>query len=359
MTPQTGIVGSQITLTITYDAPQAQTRYKILWSQSLLFADAETILLKEGLIPSGASSVTVQIIVPESGFGVHFIRFVPETGSETNFQFSVLPHLSANPLSAMKGSTVSVRGDGFPAQDEIIFKIDNRFLETRITTNNVGSFSGKVQVPDLPAGYYKLTAINQLISLSTSVTLEIKKPVDNDTNNLTSQNNDKPEVIEINSGNTAPVNSEKYTTLLSMPAAKSPAGDSIGTIGSQLITIQWTDVNNTTKVTYEVEVSESHDFSSTAILTKTGLTESNFTVVLEPGIYYWRVKAVDGAGNESHWSYAPYAFRVSELSITLNKLIDVIKENNAVVLLVFIAIASFFILNALASFIRSLLQRKE
>jgi hypothetical protein len=35
---------------------------------------------------------------------------------------------------------------------------------------------------------------------------------------------------------------------------------------------------------------------------------------LEPGTYYWRVKAIDGAGNESEWSLSPYPFQVGLFS---------------------------------------------
>jgi hypothetical protein len=35
---------------------------------------------------------------------------------------------------------------------------------------------------------------------------------------------------------------------------------------------------------------------------------------LEPGTYYWRVKAIDGAGNESEWALSPYPFQVGLFS---------------------------------------------
>jgi hypothetical protein len=65
-------------------------------------------------------------------------------------------------------------------------------------------------------------------------------------------------------------------------------------------------------VTYLLEVSDSRDFSR-ILVTEEGLTDSTYTFAApsDVGIYYWRVKAVDGAGNESDWSAAG-SFAVEE-----------------------------------------------
>ena len=47
---------------------------------------------------------------------------------------------------------------------------------------------------------------------------------------------------------------------------------------------------------------------------KTGLTGTTYSVKIEPGTYYWRVKAVDGAGNEGEWAISPYPFKVGFFS---------------------------------------------
>jgi len=48
---------------------------------------------------------------------------------------------------------------------------------------------------------------------------------------------------------------------------------------------------------------------------KSGLTRTTCTVDLEPGSYYWRVKAVDGADNESQWTLSPHPFKVGLFTI--------------------------------------------
>jgi len=78
----------------------------------------------------------------------------------------------------------------------------------------------------------------------------------------------------------------------------------------------WEDVTDPSGVSYTLEVAGDADFSST-VLEKTGLTSSSYQVEKEEKLlstkedapYYWRVKAVDGASNESQWS-EPGAFYV-------------------------------------------------
>ncbi|MFC1926574.1 hypothetical protein ACFLWV_02360 [Chloroflexota bacterium] len=67
----------------------------------------------------------------------------------------------------------------------------------------------------------------------------------------------------------------------------------------------WSTVSDLSGVTYTLEIADS-DIFSTVVLTKTGVDTSEYTLAIEEalasGTYYWRVKTVDGAGNESGWS---------------------------------------------------------
>jgi hypothetical protein len=71
----------------------------------------------------------------------------------------------------------------------------------------------------------------------------------------------------------------------------------------------WEDVTDPSGVTYIFQVGADADFG-TILLEKKGLTESEYTLTGEEKLnsrgkenpYYWRVKAVDGAFNESEWT---------------------------------------------------------
>ena len=84
------------------------------------------------------------------------------------------------------------------------------------------------------------------------------------------------------------------------------------------MTFNWGPVPEPEDATYTLEIGENFDFNPTLPgLQKTRLTSTTFSMVLPPGTYYWRVKAVDSQGNGGDWAYAPYAFKVGEFPVAL------------------------------------------
>ena len=73
----------------------------------------------------------------------------------------------------------------------------------------------------------------------------------------------------------------------------------------------WEDVQDISGVSYILQVSPGDDFT-TLLIDKKGLVDSIYNPTKEEYLelvkketpYYWRVKAVDGAYNESEWSLA-------------------------------------------------------
>ena len=71
----------------------------------------------------------------------------------------------------------------------------------------------------------------------------------------------------------------------------------------------WTDVEDLSGVTYTLQIASDKDFT-TIVLEKKGLTNSEYTITEGEKLkltekeapYYWRVKAVDSAFNESEWT---------------------------------------------------------
>jgi len=79
-------------------------------------------------------------------------------------------------------------------------------------------------------------------------------------------------------------------------------------------TLDWTDVSDTSGVTYNLQLLND-DLTSVA-LWKSGLTTSAYNLglqTLDYGTYYWSVMTVDGAGNAGQWS-STGAFILSSLS---------------------------------------------
>jgi hypothetical protein len=75
------------------------------------------------------------------------------------------------------------------------------------------------------------------------------------------------------------------------------------------IHFDWEDVSDSSGVAYSIQVSDDVDFT-TAVLEKENLLRSQYKVTEEDNqvfageksVYYWRVKAIDGAFNESDWT---------------------------------------------------------
>lgn len=88
----------------------------------------------------------------------------------------------------------------------------------------------------------------------------------------------------------------------SVPALASPAG---GASASGNPTLDWSDVTDASGVKYQVQVDDNSGFSS-PLLDASSLTASQYIFAagdnLPAGTYYWRVRALDGAGNASAWT---------------------------------------------------------
>jgi len=73
----------------------------------------------------------------------------------------------------------------------------------------------------------------------------------------------------------------------------------------------WEGVDDPSGITYTLQVATKDSFTASfLVLEREGLTDSKYAITpeeeLEPASreapYYWRVKAIDGASNESEWS---------------------------------------------------------
>jgi hypothetical protein len=90
------------------------------------------------------------------------------------------------------------------------------------------------------------------------------------------------------------------TTPPSLPILISPA--SRAKVKNSPLSLQWSGVDDPSGVRYNLQVSRSDDFDLLEINIMGQDSSSYSTTALEHGTYYWRVKAVDGVGNDSGWS---------------------------------------------------------
>jgi len=136
----------------------------------------------------------------------------------------------------------------------------------------------------------------------------------------------------VGGGGTNPSPSITDNTPPPTPSLISPSNGS--TITDNTPTLDWSDVSDPSGVAYNLSIARDAGFASIVFL-KNGLKVSTYDLTpseaLVAGTYYWRVRAVDNAGNASSWSEnwsftvspgshppppTPATFTVSDLTIS-------------------------------------------
>ena len=300
-----------------------------------------------------AGDFTSYIIIPESTAGDHTITV---TGDDSNLEaeaeFAVDSEISLSPISGAAGTEVTVSGTGFEDDEDITIYFAGSKIDTTpasIETDVDGSFSGIFTVPVKVRDTYKvkasdgtnkhsvnfaITAGASLSSLTgnvgttltvsgtgfiTSGTVTIKydntqiATATTDAVGAFSTTFDVPasqygdHTITASDG----ANVQQLTFTMESTAPPTPPlllpEDSIKARAETYF--DWEDVTDDSGVTYTLQIATDKDFTFT-VLKKEGLTSSEYTITKEEKLestkkeapYYWRVKAIDGASNESQWS---------------------------------------------------------
>jgi hypothetical protein len=221
----------------------------------------------------------ISLEVPPSTTGKHKIDAYGSSTSASTISdkyFTVKPEATLTPTEGHVGVSLSVSGDGFAGSKSLFITYDGTQVTT-ITTNAKGSFSG--------------------VSFTAPKSIRGKHPV----------------VVTDASGNSVTINFVMESNPPAKPTLSSPAnGTRIGFIGSQTTTFQWTAVTDPSGVSYKLQIASDPSFLSLVVPEISGLTETSYTLpegqALPYGTYYWRVKAIDGAQNDSGWTTA-YSFQ--------------------------------------------------
>ena len=276
-----------------------------------------------------------------------------------------MPGITVSPAKCTPRSTVTIKGTGFPAKNSGI-KISFDGSDTGIspTTNDLGSFTAQFTLPDTMAGSHQFKAWDENLSFGDDVlaglqvgptidmepehpdigsevtltgcgfaarsTVSVKyddvvvsnSPATDDTGNFTEkftipESSQSTHVITATdrAGNVATFGMDVESKPPEAPNPISPMEQRFGWFGAQPVIFTWGKVSDTSGTTYVLEVDKSlRFFPLEPGMRKTGLTEPNAIITMQPGTYYWRVKAIDGAGNESPWSLSPYPFHVGFFS---------------------------------------------
>jgi hypothetical protein len=181
--------------------------------------------------------------------------------------FTISPKVEMTPLSGVIGTEITVRGFGFDANKDISISYDDA-LVSEATTTAEGSFTARFKAPASKGGIH---------------TISVKDP----------------------SGASMPLNFTMDSEPPPAPIPHSPEDKTRLTMFGGAVTVfEWTESKDPSGVKYEFQLSKTPDFAK-PVISKSGMTDLFYTMTqkeaLDIGTYYWRVRAIDGAGNEGPW----------------------------------------------------------
>ncbi len=318
----------------------------------------------------GDGSFTCTIIIPESTAGSHIITVIDESGNRPEAEFSVEPEITIEPTEQAAGEAVNISGTGFGKRQTITITLDGNKLSTTLTsinTNHYGSFDGSFLVPfsgshgtrEVEASdgsrnkaEAQLTVLGGISLIPTTsptspghVGMELfilgAGFIAEATVTITYSNNDEtipvatvpaddggfqvnftvpPSVAgshEITATDSTSIATATFTMESQAPPMPVPLTPETASTAAARTHFDWGDVtDDDSGVSYTLQVASDADFTS-IVLEKEGLSQSEYTAANDERLestekevpYYWRVKAVDGAFNESEWTY-PILFYV-------------------------------------------------
>ncbi len=239
-----------------------------------------------GISADAVGSFQESFDIPLSGAGTHTIQakspFSGATGTPEQ-GFSVSPSLTLSEITGNVGLKVMVSGQGFDPNSTVTLTYDE--LDHATLTADVdksGSFRFEFQIPESRQGDHVIRLDDLQNKQQISFTIEDTPPP-------------APSLREPNDGG---------------------SGGFLG--GFRPATI-WSAVEDPSGIRYTLQIAADRDFDE-IILEKEGLENPRYTLAEEEklprGDYFWRVKAVDKASNESGWSNS-YAVKSGLMPIWL------------------------------------------
>lgn len=319
-----------------------------------LYLDTEKLTTETA---SDTGECNFNLTIPESTAGKHKLIAEGSEGNLAETEFDIIPSITVKPTSAAAGDTISIKGTGFGYKTEVSIDFETAEIGRAVTNKN-GSFDSTFKIPALKSHTYEINAEDEdgntaqteftitagaSISPNTgAVGMELTvKGIGFTGGNITI----KYDALQVATATTD--NAGAFTAKFNIPVSTKgnhmvTASDGVNTkqiafaveseppqvpepllpkSGDKVkspVSFDWKDVTDPSlPVTYQIQVALDNNFSST-ILEKKDITESDYILSKEERLqpnkeklpYYWRVRAVDGASNESEWS-APKPFFVS------------------------------------------------
>ena len=246
---------------------------------SLIYEGTEVV---SGLVANAVGSFVVESFdIPPSGAGNHSIQAKSPSSGATGIPlqyFTVSPSLKLSEIKGNVGQKVTVTGQGFEPESTVTLvyhhltendPTNDELTKATVTADDKGSFSFQFPIPESTQGDHVIRLLDD---------------------------KDNQEQISFTIEETPP----------DSPILREPKnGGSGGFLGGFRPETRWDEVEDDSGVTYTLQIATDRDFDQ-IFLTEAGLKDPRYALPeenkLPSGNYFWRVKAVDKASNESEWS---------------------------------------------------------
>ncbi|MFC1931487.1 IPT/TIG domain-containing protein [Chloroflexota bacterium] len=214
--------------------------------------------------------------VPAMKPGTYEVKVEDGDGNVATTDFTIIAGASLDKTTGNVGMELSVIGTGFEPGATVTIEYDGAEIATAVADSE-GAFEAGFQMPRSKYGDHTITVTDGVTIRQLTFAVESEAP--------------------------------------SVPRLLLPFGASEAKAEAQF---NWSDVTDPSKpVTYHLQVASDESFA-TIVLDREGLTDPEYTLtkgerlaaVKKEAPYYWRVKAIDSAANESKWSN-PRSFYVA------------------------------------------------
>jgi hypothetical protein len=124
---------------------------------------------------SASGSFNTSISVPDSSAGSHEIFAQDNEGNSESTFFTITPKITLSRSSGTPGTTVSVTGKGFAGNSySISIMFDSTSVNSGISSDSNGNFSGSFSVPSATAGNHSVTASDSQSNISPGVNFNVE-----------------------------------------------------------------------------------------------------------------------------------------------------------------------------------------
>ena len=330
LNPDHGYVGTNVTIQGYTFSPN--TNVDIYWDGSYV----------KSTTTNSTGDFLTYIIVPSSSYGTHEVKAVDSNGNQATAQFFVLASITLSSYSGYVFDNITIHGTGFSANSAAYIYWDSTNTMRSMLTDSNGEFTLTFQIPEDVAGYHSIYAedLNGVRSNTTyfQIIPSIKLVPSqgyvgenyrvycygfaaNSILTLLWDGASQPYTVRSDGQGSGIIDAvvpdsvvgnhtvkvydenlnfggpETFTVLaVNAPTALEPSGY----VNTTSPTLVWTSVDYA--VEYELQYDTDPAFTSPVTISHIADTEYTLSGLSDGITYYWRVRAIDSAGNPGAYS---------------------------------------------------------